>query len=150
MYKRKSNLGLAILVVGMLATVLLASGCPKDPYRAAIQGSADVSQAVASGIKITASYYASGAFNDAQKTTAAKYFTIVTDCNMTFRKAVVDVHNAGQVGAQAFLPIADSFVTCVQSSAPVAADPKVSNVLKAVDTAIKGISVAVASAKGVK
>lgn len=41
-----------------LAILLLASpfllamaGCPKDPYRAAIQGSADVSQAVSAGIK---------------------------------------------------------------------------------------------------
>jgi hypothetical protein len=126
------------------------SGCPKDPYRAAIQGSADVSQAVSSGIKVTASYYSSGAFNDSQKATAAKYFTIVIDCNMTFRKAVTDVHNAGQTGAQAFLPIADSFVVCVKNSAPVTADPKVRNVLQAVDTAIQGISVAVASAKGTK
>jgi len=131
-----------------LGLVLLLAGCTNDPYRAAIKGSADVSQAVSSGIKITASYYSSGAFNDSQKATAAKYFTIVTDCNMTFRKAVVDVHNAGQTGASAFLPIADSFVVCVKNSAPVTADPKVKNVLQAVDTAIQGISVAVASAKG--
>jgi len=134
----------------LLLLIPLISGCPKDPYRAAIQGSADVSTAVSSGIKITASYYSSGTFNDSQKTTAAKYFTIVTDCNMTFRKAVVDVHNAGQTGAQAFLPIADSFVVCVKTSAPVTADPKVSNVLTAVDTAIHGIEVAISSAKGGK
>lgn len=140
-----------LLALGLVvAAAIVLSGCPKDPYRAAIQGSADVSDAVSSGVKITAAYYAAGTFNDAQKTIAAKYFTIVTDCNMTFRKAVVDVHNAGQVGVQAFLPIADSFVMCVQTSAPVAADPPVQNVLKAVDTAIRGISVAVASAKGVK
>lgn len=139
-----------ILVALVVPLLLLVSGCPKDPYRAAIQGSADVSQAVSSGIKITAQYYSAGTFNDGQKATAAKYFTIVTDCNFTFRHAVVDVHNSGQVGAQAYLTIADSFVTCVQNSAPVTADPKVANVLKAVDTAIRGISVAVASAKGAK
>jgi len=133
-----------------LGLVLLLAGCTNDPYRAAIKGSADVSQAVSSGIKITASYYSSGAFNDSQKATAAKYFTIVTDCNFSFRKAVIDVHNAGQTGASAFLPIADSFVVCVKNSAPVTADPKVKNVLQAVDTAIQGISVAVASAKGAK
>lgn len=143
MLRKRRAVGLVLLLAMGLA------GC-KDAYRAAIQGSADVSQAVSSGIKITASYYANGTFNDAQKATAAKYFTIVTDCNMTFRKAIVDVHNAGQVGAQAFLPIADSFVACVKTSAPVAADPKVANVLQAIDTAIRGISVAVASAKGAK
>lgn len=132
----------------VVSLALFTIGCPKDPYRAAIAGSDDVAQAVHSAIKITASYYSNGTFNDGQKATAAKYYTIVTDCNMTFRKAVVDTHNAGQTGAAAFLPIADSFVVCVKNSAPVVADQKVSNVLKAVDTAINGISLAVASAKG--
>lgn len=140
---------IATATVVILMALSLA-GCPKDPYRAAIQGSSDVSQAVSSAIKITASYYSAGTFNDGQKATAARYLTVVTDCNMTFRKAVVDVHVAGQTGAQAFLPIADSFVVCVQNSAPVSTDPKVTNVLKAVDSAIKGINVAVASAKGGK
>jgi hypothetical protein len=69
---------------------------------------------------------------------------------MTFRKSVTDVHNAGQTGIQAFLPIADGFVNCVRTSAPMSSDPKVANVLQAVDTAINGISAAVASAKGAK
>jgi len=139
------NRKLLALCLGVSAVFL--SGCPKDPYRAAIAGSDDVSQAVHSAIAITASYYSNGTFNDAQKATAAKYYTIVTDCNMTFRKSVTGVHNSGQTGAAAFLPIADGFVVCVRNSAPVVADPKVANVLKAVDTAIEGISLAVASAK---
>jgi hypothetical protein len=143
MQKRHKSLILLIPLVFMLA------GCD-DPYRAAIKGSADVSNAVSGGIKITASYYSAGKFNDSQKATAAKYFTIVTDCNFTFRHSVVDVHNSGQTGVQAFLPIADSFVVCVKNSAPVTNDLAVSNVLQAVDTAIRGISVAVASAKGGK
>lgn len=134
----------------VLLLAVFVAGCPKDPYRAAIQGSADVSNAVSAAIKITGSYYSGGLFNDAQKATAAKYFTIVTDCNMTFRKSVTDVHNAGQTGVSAFLPIADGFVTCVKNSAPVVDDPKVSGVLKAVDTAINGISLAISSAKGGK
>ena len=133
---------LSVFLTCALAVSL--AGCPKDPYRAAIQGSDDVSQAVHSAIKITASYYAAGTFNDAQKAAAATYFTIVTDCNMTFRKAATGVHNAGQTGVGAFLPIADSFVACAKTSV---SDPKVSNVLKAVDTAINGISLAVQSAK---
>lgn len=138
---------LLTLTLVIIASIGLA-GCPQDPYRAAIRGSADVSEAVSSGIKITASYYSSGTFNDSQKAAAAKYFTIVTDCNMTFRKAVVDVHNAGLTGVSAYLPIADSFVACTQNAAP--ADSKVQVALKAIDTAIRGISVAVANAKGGK
>jgi len=131
-----------------VVAALLLAGCTTDPYRAAIKGSSDVSQAVGSAIKITASYYSTGVFSDGQKATAAKYFTIVTDCNLTFRKSVVDVHNAGKTGVQAFLPIADGFVSCVRNSAPVVSDQKVSNVLKAVDAAINGISLAISNAKG--
>lgn len=131
----------------VLFLAVFVAGCPKDPYRAAIQGSSDVSQAVSSAIKITSSYYSTGVFGDAQKATAAKYFTVVTDCNMSFRKAVTDVHNAGQTGVSAFLPIADSFVKCVKDSAPATSDSKLENVLKTVDTTINGISLAVSSAK---
>src|SRR6266478_2356753 len=132
----------------LLLLLLFLSGCPKDAYRASVQGSADVSQAVSSAIKITTAYYANGTINDGAKATVAKYLTIVTDCNMTFRKAVVDTHNAGQIGAGAFLPIANSFVTCAQGSAPVIGNVAVQNYLKAVETAINGIALAVQSAKG--
>lgn len=135
-------------MIFLTALVLLVAGCPRDAYRAAIQGSDDVSQAVHSAIKITGEYYSSGTFNDAQKATAAKYFTIVTDCNMSFRKAVMGAHNSGQTGAQAFLPIADSFVVCVKNAAPVATDQKLSDVLKLIDVSINGISLAISSAKG--
>jgi hypothetical protein len=135
-------------IVFLIAFVLLVAGCPSDPYRAAIQGSDDVSQAVHSAINITATYYSNGTFNDAQKATAAKYYTIVTDCNMSFRKAVIGAHTAGQTVASAFLPIADSFVTCVKNSAPIASDQKVSDVLKVVDVSIQGISLAISNAKG--
>lgn len=130
--------------------MVFLDGCPKDPYRAAIQGSDDVASSVHAVIKVTGTYYSNGTFNDSQKATVARYLTIVTDCNMTFRKSVVSTHNAGLTGVSAFLPIADSFVSCVKTSAPVVADPKVENVLKAVDTAINGISLAVQSAKGGK
>jgi hypothetical protein len=135
-------------LLAVLPLVLLLSGCPKDPYRAAMQGSGDVAQAVSSGIKLTSQYYAAGTFNDGQKAVAARYFAVVTDCNLTFRKTATDVHTSGQVGPMAFLPVADGFVRCVQIAAPLSNDVKVQNVLKAVDTAIKGIEVAISSAKG--
>ena len=139
-----------IPVLVLFLIVPLLSGCPKDPYRASIQGSSDVSQAVSSAIKITASYYSAGTINDAKKAQVAGVLDVVTNCNMTFRKAVVDVHNAGQTGVAAFLPIADSFVHCAQLSPQVKSDVTMSNILKAVDTAVNGVEVAVASAKGAK
>lgn len=136
------------IVAATIALAVLVGCTVKDPYRAAIRGSADVSEAVSSGIKITSQYYSSGTINDSQKAAAARYFTIVTDCNMTFRKTVTDVHNAGQTGVQAFLPIADGFVVCVKNSAPASTDPKVQSILSATDTAIHGVEVAIAAAKG--
>lgn len=137
-----------ISVILVLMAALWLSGCPKDPYRAAIQGSADVSQAVSSAINITASYYTAGTINDAKKAQVAAVLDTVTSCNMTFRKAVTDLHNAGQTGVSAFLPVADSFVHCAQLSPQVKADPTAANILKAVDSAINGVEVAVANAKG--
>src|SRR6266851_3412397 len=132
-------------LAGLVLVLTLASmgvGCPKDPYRASIQGSADVSQAVSSAIKITASYYSTGKLSDQKKATVAGVLNTVTDCNMTFRKAVVDTHNAGVVGTEAYLAIADSFVRCAEVSPQVLADPNAANILKAVDTAIRGVSLA--------
>jgi hypothetical protein len=132
----------------LLPLVLLLSGCPKDPYRASLQGSADVSQAVSSAIKISVSYYGTGKLNDVKKNQIASVLNTVTDCNMTFRRAVVDAHNAGLTGATSFLPIADSFVHCAEMTPQVKQDPNVFNILKAVDTAIRGVGLAVASSKG--
>jgi hypothetical protein len=141
---------LSALLLPVVALCTMAVGCPKDPYRASIQGSSDVSQAVSSAVKITASYYSAGTINDAKKAQVATVLNTVTDCNMTFRKAVTDVHNTGQTGVSAFLPVADSFVHCAQLSPQMKADPTAFNILKAVDTAINGVEVAVASAKGGK
>ena len=147
--KRKRAIKASFAVL-LLCAVVVAAGCPKDPYRAAIQGSADVSNAVSSAVKLTASYYSTGKLSDQKKASVAGVLNTITDCNMTFRKSVVDTHNSGAVGAAAYLPIADSFVRCAQMSPQVLADPTASNILKAVDTAIQGVSVAIASAKGTK
>ena len=136
--------------LAVLLVVFSMSGCPKDPYRASIQGSSDVSQAVSSAVKITANYYTAGTINDAKKAQVGAVLDTVTNCNMIFRKAATDTHNAGQVGVAAFLPIADAFVHCAQISPQMKADVTASNILKAVDTAINGVEVAVAGAKGGK
>jgi len=134
--------------LALLPLLLLLSGCPKDPYTASLKGSADVSNAVHSAIQITASYYSTGKLNDQKKAQVAGVLNIVTDCNMTFRKAVVDAHNAGLTGVESFLPIANGFVSCAQAAPQVVNDPNAENILKAVQTAINGVSLAVSSAKG--
>src|SRR6266403_2504857 len=132
----------------LLPLLLLLSGCPKDPYRAALQGSADVSQAVSSAIKITTSYYTAGTIDDKKKAQVASVLDVVTNCNTVFRKSIVNTHNSGQTIKQSFLPIADSFVHCAQITPQVMNDPSVTNILKAVDTAINGVSLAISNAKG--
>jgi len=107
-------------------------------------------QAVSSAVKITASYYGAGTINDLKKAQVANVLENVTNCNMTFRKAVVDAHNAGLTGVESFLPIADSFVHCAQMTPSVMSDPSAMNILKAVDTAINGVRLAVSNAKGAK
>jgi hypothetical protein len=142
----KSAKRIAILFVVAMA-VLMTAGCPKDPYRASIQGSKEVSDGVAAAITITSSYYTSSAINDSQKAAIGNFLNTVTDCNIKFRASVVAAHNAGQTGISAFLPIADSFVQCAEVNRSVMSDLKVYNILKAVDTAINGVALAVASAK---
>lgn len=137
-----------LAIVAVMALVAGLSGCPKDPYRAAIQGSSDVSQAVSSAVKITTVYYSNGTINDQVKGTVAGYLGIVTDCNMGFRKSVVSIHSSGAIGKAAYLPVASTFVTCAQSTPPVVKDATIDNYLKAVKTAIDGIALAVESAKG--
>lgn len=137
-----------LLAVPLLLLVLVTSGCPKDPYTASLKGSADVSDAVHTAIKDTAAYYSTGKLNDQKKKDVASVLNTVTDCNMTFRKAVVDAHNAGLTGVESFLPIANGFVSCAQAVPQVVNDPNAENILKAVSTAINGVSLAVATAKG--
>jgi hypothetical protein len=137
-----------LVALVLLPLLLLLSGCPKDPYTASLKGSADVSQAVSSAIKIAAQYYSTGKLNDAKKAEVASVLNTITDCNMSFRKAVVNTHNAGLTGVESFLPVANSFVSCAQISPQLANDPSAQSILKAVTTAINGVSLAVASAKG--
>ena len=139
-----SSLALSCLLI------LSLSGCSQDPYTTSLKGSAGVADAVHGAIKITVSYYSTGKLNDQKKAQVAGVLNIVTDCNMTFRKSVVDAHNAGLTGVESFLPIADGFVHCAQMAPQVKTDPAVFNILKSVDTAINGVSLAVASAKGKK
>jgi len=101
---------LAILSV-VLALAL--SGCPKDPYRAAIQGSDDVSQAVSAAIPFLAQYYSAGKLNDAEKAQAAGYLQSVTQANQTFRHAVVAAHTSGVKGNAAYVALAQAFVNSV-------------------------------------
>lgn len=140
---RSAGLILAIAVACMMTQAI---GCPKDPYRAALQGSDGVSNGVHEAIVTIGNLYSQGVASDSYKVAAARYLDGITDCNMIFRKTVVQTHNAGQTGAAAFLPIANAFVTCTEKQVPPSGPAD--NVLKVVETAINGISLAIQNAKG--
>lgn len=135
----------------LLPLLLLLSGCPKDPYRAALQGSDGVANGVHSSVLTISQLYSKGVASDSYKAEAAKYLDAITDCNMSFRKAVVSAHTSGQKGVPAYLLVADSFVKCTQQAVPpTASNADLSNALKAVDAAISGVSLAISNAKGGK
>lgn len=139
-----------LLPLVVAAVVFTTAGCPKDPYMAAIKGSDDVAEGVHQSVATIGKLYSEGApgVDDAYKVSAGHYLDVITDCNMGFRKSVVTAHNSGLVAKQAFLPIADSFVTCTQKALPPGGATQ--SALKAVDSAIKGISLAISNAKGGK
>lgn len=137
-----------IKFVAVLALALTFIGCPKDPYSAAIKGSDDVAEGVHQSVVAVGKLYSQGTVDDAYKVTAGHYLDVVTDCNMSFRKSAVTAHAAGQVGVQAYLPLADSFVQCTQKA--IKPTGTAQNILHALDTAINGVSAAIANAKGGK
>jgi hypothetical protein len=143
------------LVLSVCLLVLFASGCPKTPYRAALAGSDDVAASVHAAIDITAQYYTSSLVNDQEKQTVGAGLQAVTEGNLAFRDCVVNAHNAGQLNKAPYLACASAFVTRVSSFNPASfgfksakAQTDLGNYLKAVKTAIDGVSLAVQSAKG--
>lgn len=146
-------------LLALLPLVLLSSGfggCPKDPYRASISGSAKVADAVHTAVEVTTEYYATGKVNDGEKAVIAGYLNTVTDANMKFRHGAVDLHNAGVVGSAQYIALAQAFVAAVPTD-PLAfqykspdAQAKFATVLGAVKTALNLIASTVQNAKGGK
>lgn len=143
-----------LTLVVLLPLILLNSGCPKDPYRASLSGSAKVSDAVAEAVKVATQYYGTGKLDDSEKAVVADYLTTVTNGNMKFRHGVEDLHAAGVVGAAQYIGLAQAFVNSVPTD-PLAfhyksadAQQKFSIVLGAVKTALNLIQTTIAQAKG--
>jgi hypothetical protein len=142
-------------VVLLVLLVLSASGCPKEPYRAALSGSDSVAASVHAAIDITSQYYSSNLVNDQEKKVVGEALQVVTESNMTFRSCATAYHNSGALGKSPYLACASSFVLKTASFDPTTfgfknakAQADLSNYLKAVKTAIDGVSLAVQSAKG--
>lgn len=144
----------AVLVLPLF---LLLMGCPKDPYRAALQGSDNVAAAVHTAIAVTTDYYGNGLVSDSEKATVANVLQVITVGNMTFRHCVVAAHNANAAGQAPYLACADAFASQVATTDPSLlgfknpkAQEELRSYLQAVKTAINGISLAIQSAKGGK
>lgn len=141
-------------IATIIALAVVLSACPKDPYRAAIQGSDDVASSVSAAVKIATSYYGSALIDDQEKAQVADYLNLVTNGNMAFRHCVVAAHTAQVGGATAYVACADAFITQVRNVNPSTfhfKNPKsqaeLSNYLQAVATAINGISLAIENSK---
>jgi hypothetical protein len=138
------------LALALLPLVLLLSGCPKDPYTAAMAGSKDVSDAISAAIPVVHQLEVDKLITSAQQSDVLGYLTKVTEANQTFRTTVKQVHttNAGNGPAQ-YLNAADVFVNAVKNQTVVNVPAKLQPYLTAIDTAIKGIEIAISNAKGV-
>jgi hypothetical protein len=148
---RTKRLRAVALALGLAVAL---SGCPKDPYRAAIQGSDDVAQAVSAAIPFIAQYYSAGKLNDQEKAQAAGYLQSVTQANQTFRHAVVAAHTSGVKGNASYVALAQAFVNSVPTD-PRAfnykstdAQKQFNTVLGAVKAALDAVVVVIQSGKG--
>jgi hypothetical protein len=142
-----------IQVLLLLPLLLLSSGCPKDPYTAAIKASDDVANAVHAAITVATDYYGTGKLSDGEKAQVANYLNLVTDSNMKFRHDVVAAHTQGATVPAIYLQFAQAFVNSVPTD-PLAfqyksvdAQDKFKSVLGAVKTAINAISLMISGAK---
>lgn len=151
--KRKNRASLLGLVL-VLALASMGVGCPKDPYRASLSGSAKVADAVHEAVTAEIEYYGMGKLTDEEKLFVAGYLTAITNSNMKFRHDATDLHNRDVVGKAAYLDLAQVFVNAVPTD-PLAfgyknpdAQKKFNTVLGAVKTAINLVSLTVQNAKG--
>lgn len=140
--------------IAVLLVVCLGIGCPKDPYRASLSGSAKVSDAVAEAVKVTTQYYGLGKLTDSEKATIAGYLNGVTDGNMKFRHGAEDLHNRGVIGKAEYIGLAQAFINSVPTD-PLTfqykstdSQQKFATVLGAVKTALNLIQTTIDQAKG--
>lgn len=144
----------SLKLAGLLLSLVMMTACPKDPYNAALKGSADVADSVHSAIAIESDLYKQSVIDKPEKDIAAGYLRLVTDGNTAFRGCVVTAHAAASK-PENYLACANVFVEAVGKEDPAAfhfknaqAQAKLQTYLQAVKTAINGISLAIQNAKG--
>jgi hypothetical protein len=150
MQKRVRILFLTKFFVVALLLAALVSGCSTDPYTAAMAGSKDVSDAISAILPILQEVQQDKLISTSQLNEVLGYLDKTTRANQAFRAAVKQVHSSGQAGAQGYLDAADVFIRAVQTQQIVGLPAKLQPYITAVDTAIHGIELAVAKAKGGK
>ena len=141
----------------LLLLVPLLSGCPKDPYTAAMAASLDISNGVNDGLTVITQLEQDKLITQIETAKLATYLGNVTTLNGTFRTAVRSIHSANASSTKAaYIPAAQAFVTAASDPQTLAAlhvvnptaDAKVQAVLTAINTALNGIQLAINSAKG--
>jgi len=146
----------SVLVFATMLLLGLASGCAKDPYTAAMAASLDVSNVVSDGLVVLTELKKDVLITQPEVATFAGYLGSVTTLNGTFRTSVKAIHASGTSGKAAYIAAAQVFVTAaddpkvlaaVHVSNP-AAQAKVDNIVKGIQTALTGIQTAINSASG--
>lgn len=154
--KRLTRRYSVFVVALMLVAVSLISGCAKDPYTASMAASLDVSNVVGDGVTILSELKKDGLLTQPEIVRFSGYLSSVTTLNGTFRADVKQLHATGAVGKAAYIAAAQTFINnandptvlaAVHVSNP-AAQAKVANVVKAIQTALDGIQTAINSASG--
>jgi hypothetical protein len=137
----------------LIAALLLVAGCSHDPYTASIAASKTVSDSVSQAIPILEQYYSGGKLTDAEKANIANYLGAVTDANMKFRAAAVQLHNQGVTGPSAYVQLAAAFVNAVPTDPTAFAyhsadsQKEFNIVLGTVKAAVDGIAIIISNAK---
>jgi hypothetical protein len=156
MVRRQRMVAVALLLL-LAPLVLLTSGCPKDPYTAAMAASLDISNGVNDGLTVITQLQQDKLITQAEMAKVATYLGNLTTLNGKFRTTVKSIHSANASSIKAaYIPAAEAFVTAASDPATLAAlhvvnpaaEAKIQAVLTAINTALNGIQLAINSAKG--
>lgn len=156
MVRRQRMVAVALLLL-LAPLVLLTSGCPKDPYTAAMAASLDISNGVNDGLTVITQLQQDKLLTQTEVSSIANYLSILTTLNGQFRTTVKSIHSANASSTKAaYIPAAQAFVTAASNPQVLSAihvvnpiaQAKVQAFMTAINTALNGIQLAINSAKG--
>jgi len=138
-------------IIPLLIACIFLAGCPKDPYRAAIQGSDTVAQSVKSAIDIAVDVHAAGLISDNEFGSTLHIVDYFNTVNAEFLSAVKQIHASGETGPAKYLETAAIMVDKAQRLSsggfPGISNDKVRTALLTIKTAIDGVALSIQKAR---